>query len=274
MKSAGNSDFSAPKNGGLSPQCQLCVRSVTVHGKGDREGTPPRAGNCCKRWLKAAARALALLLVLPLLLLYRLQSALFGPDRALESASQLLSLLPGITGQYLRRAFLQQVLAHCHSSVLVEFGTLFSQCGAVLEENVYVGPRCLLGLVHLERDVLLAGHVLIPSGGHTHAFEDPSRPIREQGGERRLVRVGAGSWIGAGAIVLADVGRGCVVGAGAVVTRPLPDFAVAAGVPARVLRFRTAPSPSADSNQSADPALSAVPPPDPASCPAPLPDQE
>ncbi|MCX8140254.1 MAG: acyltransferase [Gemmataceae bacterium] len=245
-----------------------------MHGKGDRDGTPPRAGNPLKRWLKAAARALALILVLPLLLLYRLQSGLFGPDRALESASQLLSLLPGITGQYLRRAFLQQVLAHCHSSVLVEFGTLFSQCGAVLEENVYVGPRCLLGLVHLERDVLLAGHVLIPSGGHTHAFEDPSRPIREQGGERRLVRVGAGSWIGAGAIVLADVGRGCVVGAGAVVTRPLPDFAVAAGVPARVLRFRTAPSPSADSNQSADPALSAVPPPDPPSCPAPLPDQE
>jgi serine acetyltransferase len=90
------------------------------------------------------------------------------------------------------------------------------------------------------------------------------------------VRIGAGSWIGAGAIILADVGRGCVVGAGAVVTRPLPDFAVAVGVPARVLRFRTPPSPPGDSSQSADPARSAVPPPQdlPLSASAPLPDQE
>lgn len=260
-----------------------------MHGKGDRDGTLLRAGSHLKRWLKAVARAAAWLLVLPLLLLYRLQSVFFGPDRALESASQLLSLLPGITGQYLRRAFLQQVLAHCHSTVLVEFGTLFSQCAAVLEENVYVGPRCLLGLVHLERDVLLAGHVLIPSGGHTHFFADPHRPIREQGGERRQVRIGAGSWIGAGAIILADVGRGCVVGAGAVVTRPLPDFAVAAGVPARVLRFRPSlPLSSSQAGEGEREGVESGPPPAPPpsppcplsplpevpSLPAPAPDQE
>lgn len=194
-----------------------------------------------ERWknrAKSLARAIAAVAVSPLLLLYRLQARLIGPDRALECASQWLSLLPGLSGQYLRRAFLRRVLAGCHPTALVEFGTLFSQCGAVLEENVYVGPRCLLGLVHLERDVLLAGHVQIPSGGKTHHFEDPDRPIREQGGERRRVRIGAGSWIGAGAIILADVGRGCVVGAGAVVTRPVPDYAVVTGVPARVLRFR------------------------------------
>ncbi|MDW8244052.1 MAG: acyltransferase [Thermogemmata sp.] len=194
-----------------------------------------------KEGLKCLGRILVRLVIAPVVLLYYLQARLVGPDRALESASQWLSLLPGISGQYLRRGFLQQVLAHCHATAVVEFGTLFSQCGAVLEENVYVGPRCLLGLVHLERDVLLAGHVIVPSGGRTHYFDDPSRPIREQGGERRQVRIGAGSWIGAGAIILADVGRGCVVGAGAVVTRPLPDYAVAVGVPARIVRFRQPP---------------------------------
>jgi acetyltransferase-like isoleucine patch superfamily enzyme len=181
----------------------------------------------------------AQVVVLPMLLLYRLQAWLIGADRALEAASQWLSLLPGLSGQYVRRAFLQWVLAQCHPTVVVEFGTLFSQCGAILEENVYVGPRCLLGWVHLEPDVLLAGHVQIPSGGQTHYFHDPQRPIREQGGQRRQIRVGAGSWIGAGAIILADVGRGCVIGAGAVVTRPIPDYAVAVGVPARVVRFRS-----------------------------------
>lgn len=199
---------------------------------------PPPKPSPAKEVVKTAARLAALVAALPLLLCYRASAALVGRNRALESASQLLSLFPGITGQYLRRAFLQRVLARCHRSALVEFGTLFSQAGTVLDENVYVGPRCQLGLVHLERDVLLAANVQIPSGGKTHYFDDPDRPIREQGGERTMVTVGAGAWIGTGAIVLADVGRGTVVAAGAVVTKPLPDNVIAAGVPARVIRHR------------------------------------
>jgi acetyltransferase-like isoleucine patch superfamily enzyme len=204
---------------------------TTVH-------VPPARPSPAKEAAKALARFVALLAVLPVLVCFRLNSLVVGRNRALESASQLLSLAPGITGQYLRRAFLQRVLAHCHHTTLVEFGTLFSQCGAMLDENVYVGPRCQLGLVHLERDVLLAANVQIPSGGKTHYFDDPEKPIREQGGERRMVTIGAGAWIGTGAIVLADVGKGTVVAAGAVVTKPLPDNVIAAGVPAKVIRHR------------------------------------
>ncbi len=191
-----------------------------------------------KEAAKAVVRALALLAVVPVLVCYWVNARVVGPNRALESASQLLSLLPGITGQYLRRAFLQRVLLRCHHTTLVEFGTLFSQAGAILDEHVYVGPRCQLGRVHLERDVLLAANVQIPSGGNTHYFDDPDRPIREQGGERSRVTIGAGAWIGTGAIVLADVGPGSVVAAGAVVTKPLPANVIAAGVPARVIRAR------------------------------------
>ncbi len=193
-----------------------------------------------RAFAKSVARFAALVAVLPVLVTYRVSSLALGPNKALEGASQLLSLLPGLPGQYLRRAFLQRTLAGCHPSALVEFGTLFSQAGARLDANVYVGPRCSLGLVHLEKDVLLAGNVHIPSGGKTHAFDDPGRPIREQGGERRLVTVGEGAWVGTSAVVLADVGKGTVVAAGSVVTKPLPDFVIAAGVPARVLRPRFA----------------------------------
>ena len=191
-----------------------------------------------KSFAKSAARLAALVAVSPVLLVFWLNAALFGRNRALESASQLLSLLPGVSGQYLRRAFLQQALASCHHSALVEFGTIFSQAGAVLGENVYVGPRCVLGLVHLERDVLLAAGVQVPSGGNTHYFDDASKPIREQGGERKVVTIGAGAWVGSGAIVLADVGKGTIVAAGAVVTKPLPDNVIAGGVPAKVIRPR------------------------------------
>jgi len=199
---------------------------------------PPTHPSPAREAAKAAARFAALVAVFPVLVCFWLNALLVGRNRALESASQLLSLAPDITGQYLRRAFLQRMLTRCHPSALVEFGTLFSQAGAMLDENVYVGPRCQLGLVHLERDVLLAANVQIPSGGKTHYFDDPTKPIREQGGERTLVTVGAGAWIGTGAIVLADVGAGTVVAAGAVVTKPLPDSVIAAGVPARVIRHR------------------------------------
>ena len=203
---------------------------------------PPSAGSSrVKDAVKATLRFVALLAVLPVLVVFWLNVLLIGRNRAVASATQLLALAPGITGQYLRRAFLQRALARCHHSALVEFGTIFSQSGAVLDENVYVGPWCVLGLVHLERDVLLASGVQVPSGGKTHHFDDPTRPIREQGGERSVVRIGAGAWVGAGAIVLADVGAGTVVAAGAVVTKPLPAHVIAAGVPAKVIRNRFDP---------------------------------
>jgi acetyltransferase-like isoleucine patch superfamily enzyme len=94
-------------------------------------------------------------------------------------------------------------------------------------------------LVHIEQDVLIGSGVHITSGRDTHGTDDVTRPIREQEGRAELVRIGAGSWIGSGAIVMADVGTNCVIGAGAVVTKPIPDAVVAAGVPAGVIRPRT-----------------------------------
>ncbi len=191
-----------------------------------------------KSSVKAILHAAATVSILPALALYWLSAAIVGKNRALEGSSQSLALLPGLPGIFLRRAFLARVLARCHPSAEIGFGTLFSQTGAILDENVYVGPCCHLGWVHLERDVLLAAGVHIPSGGQTHAFDDPTVPIREQGGERTLVTIGVGAWIGSNAVILADVGKGSVVGAGSVVTKPLPDNVIAAGVPARVIRPR------------------------------------
>ena len=54
-----------------------------------------------------------------------------------------------------------------------------------------------------------------------------------------LVRIGAGSWVGSGAIIMANVGPECIIGAGSVVTRDVPARVLAAGVPARVIRSRT-----------------------------------
>jgi acetyltransferase-like isoleucine patch superfamily enzyme len=129
-------------------------------------------------------------------------------------------------------------LDHCDRSVTIEFATIFSRHDARLDENVYIGPGCHLGSVHLERDVLIAAGVHIPSGPHTHGTDDLTRPIREQPGALRTVRIGKGSWIGSAAIVMADVGPDSIVAAGAVVTTAIPGGVVAGGVPARILKRR------------------------------------
>jgi acetyltransferase-like isoleucine patch superfamily enzyme len=191
-----------------------------------------------KTALKLVAHTVAIVLVSPLLGVYSVGSLVLGKDRALEGASQTLALLPGISGMFLRRAFLGVVLARCHRSSEICFGTLFSQVDAIIDENVYVGPRCHLGWVHLERDVLIAAGVHIPSGAQTHHFDDPRTPIRQLGGARSMVTIGAGAWVGSAAVVMADVGRGSIIAAGSVVTKPVPENVIAGGVPAKVIRGR------------------------------------
>jgi len=197
-------------------------------------------GETIHRALKRVALGMATMLVAPAVASYSIRARLLGRDRALEGSTQALALIPGLAGQYFRRAFLMRVLAACHSSATVEFGTIFSRVDARIGENAYIGPRCHLGLVEIERDTLLAAGVHVPSGPHTHGTALGS-PFREQPGERRCVRIGAGAWIGSGAVVMANVGRGAVVGAGAVLTRPIPDRVLAVGVPAQVVRDLTAP---------------------------------
>lgn len=195
--------------------------------------------------MKALARGLATLIVQPLVWSFAVRSRVIGRDRAFQATSEALSLLPGLPGQYLRRAFLASTSAGCGDDAVVGFGAVFSSPLVKLDANAYVGPHCDVGWAHIERDVLVAAGVHIPSGPHTHGTSRLDVAIREQPGTPVCVHVREGAWIGNGAIVLADVGRHAIVAAGAVVATPVPDFAVVAGVPARVVRDRrTAPETS------------------------------
>jgi acetyltransferase-like isoleucine patch superfamily enzyme len=191
-----------------------------------------------KHTLKAIADALALLLVLPAALLYALAALVVGKQRAFPGWSQFFSLLPGTTGVYLRRAFYWFTLRHCGPGSWIGFGTVFSHPTAAVGRNVYVGLHCCLGDITLEDDVLLGSNVSIMNGGRQHGIDRLDIPIREQPGDWVAITIGRDTWIGDRAIVLASVGKHCVVGAGSVVTKPLPDYAIAVGSPARVVRYR------------------------------------
>lgn len=110
---------------------------------------------------------------------------------------------------------------------------------------VKIGDRCLIGRdssivghysIVIEDDVWTGPRVYITD--QNHGYEDVTRPISVQSQPERPVVIGAGSWIGTGAVVLpgATIGRHCTIGANAVVTGNIPDHSVAVGVPARVIR--------------------------------------
>lgn len=192
--------------------------------------------------IKAGVRAAATLAIIPALCSFHVRKRILGADRALMGSTQALALIPGLTGQYLRWAFLARVLASCAPSVTIEWGTIFADVDTRIEDHVYIGPNCHIGLAHIEREVLIGACVHVPSGGMSHGLADPNRPLRDQAGERRCVRIGANSWIGSGAVVMADVGPSTIIGAGAVVTAPMPGLVVAAGVPARIVKHRPSPA--------------------------------
>jgi acetyltransferase-like isoleucine patch superfamily enzyme len=190
---------------------------------------------------KAVADAVATVLVLPAFAGYRFGALLLGREKAFPGWSQAFSLIPGLTGVFLRRAFYRLVLSHCGAHACLSFGTVFSHPTAAVGRAAYVGLYCCLGDVTLGDDVVIASQVSVMNGSGQHGIERLDVPIREQPGTWRHITVGCDTWVGERAVILADVGRHCVIGAGAVVTEPVPDYAVAVGVPARVVRFRNVP---------------------------------
>jgi acetyltransferase-like isoleucine patch superfamily enzyme len=123
-------------------------------------------------------------------------------------------------------------------------GVILHPYGGSIETgiDVYLGPGTVVyghGGVFIGKDTLISMHCRILSSEHT--LTPPGRIIRSTGDLAKPTRIGADIWLGAGVTVLGGVtiGDGCVIGAGAVVSKDLPPYSVAMGVPA-VVRGRRA----------------------------------
>jgi acetyltransferase-like isoleucine patch superfamily enzyme len=182
-----------------------------------------------------------------------LESYFFGTEKVFPGWSQAFSLVPGLPGIYLRRGFYRLVLPQCERDACICFGTVFSHPTARIGQKVYVGLFCIVGDVTLEDDVIVASRVSIANGPAQHGIDRLDIPVREQPGEYPRVTIGRDTWLGEGSVVLVDVGRHCVIGASALVTRPIPDYSIAIGVPAKVVSSRLPPG--LDEAQATEPAI-------------------
>lgn len=136
-----------------------------------------------------------------------------------------------------------------HFSLIGPHATL--SAGFVPEEDLGPDPIVRIGSgVILGRGSHVVGHQSIDIGDdvyigpnayitdQNHGYADPAVPIGKQEPVNDPVSIGAGSWLGHGAIVLpgAHIGRNVVVAAGSVIRGRVPDHCVVAGVPARIIR--------------------------------------
>lgn len=129
-----------------------------------------------------------------------------------------------VIGSYSFVSTMPQAHLHIGARVLVNS---FNVIGA--------GERVLIG-----DDCIFAAYVQITDS--SHRFEHIEDSPRHDPGFSKAVAIGRGVWLGSGVKVLmgVQIGEGVVVGAGAVVNRSLPAMGVAVGMPAKVVRIRTA----------------------------------
>ncbi|MCR4405508.1 MAG: acyltransferase [Anaerolineae bacterium] len=109
--------------------------------------------------------------------------------------------------------------------------------------NTYIQAGCILNAfvasINIGANCMIAQHCAFMP--YQHSFTDPGRPMREQPlTSRGDIVLEDDVWLGVNVCVLdgVTIGQGAIVGAGAVVTKDIPPYAIAGGVPARVIRFR------------------------------------
>ena len=119
--------------------------------------------------------------------------------------------------------------------------TYVGDCTIEIGNSSVIGAfTCIHGPGHIKigESCLIASHVGIYA--NNHVFSDPTRKIIDQGTTRKGIVIEDDCWLGTSVTVLdgVTIGRGSVIGAGAVVTKDIPPYSIAVGVPAKVVSSR------------------------------------
>ncbi|GGC71389.1 acetyltransferase [Pedobacter quisquiliarum] len=123
-------------------------------------------------------------------------------------------------------------------SIIEDFATINNGVGAVMiGQNTIIGIGCvIIGPVSVGNDVMLAQNIVV--SGLNHGYEDVNIATSKQAVTCKEIIIEDEVWIGANSVITAGVrlGRHCVIGAGSIVTKDVPEFSVAVGNPAKVIK--------------------------------------
>jgi len=139
-----------------------------------------------------------------------------------------------------RRILAKRIFRHCGDGVIFHHNVLFSK-----GSNISVGEHSLINryvMLDDRADINIGSFVMVAAGvtieTHTHPFDDFSLPIAYGGRSGLPVSVGDNSVLGYNSVLMAgvDIGYRCIIGANSVVTKNIPDYTVAGGVPAKPIK--------------------------------------
>jgi acetyltransferase-like isoleucine patch superfamily enzyme len=189
--------------------------------------------------LKRSIKWLFLVLALPLFGLFLAIRAVTRSDNSFASFSQLLSLVPGKAGVYLRAAFYRLACPDTSDEISVGFLTILSHRDTTIGWGVYIGQQCNIGMCRIGENTLIGSGVHILSGSRQHSFEDTDTPIQAQGGQFEKIAIGNDCWIGNASILMAAIADHSIVAAGSVLTKASSEpGSILAGNPAKAKRNR------------------------------------
>lgn len=152
------------------------------------------------------------------------------------------SILLGNNVSVLRGAVIEGNVSVGNETIIHDYSMAIAYGGFIkIGNNCTVNPFSILyghGGLTIGNGVRIAAHTVIVSSDHI--YSDVSKPIYQQGVIKLPIVIEDDVWIGSGAKILGGVtvGTGSVVGAGAVVTRDIPPYSIAVGVPAKVVKKR------------------------------------
>lgn len=168
-----------------------------------------------------------------------LGSQIGNPAAFFVSMSQLLSLIPGKIGIYLRASFYCLSCPNTSDDISIGFLTILSQRDTTIREGVYIGPQSNIGKCEVGAETLIGSGVHILSGSRQHSFNELDVSIRNQRGTYQKVIIGRDCWIGNNSVIMANISDHSVIAAGSVVVKDVVEIgAIMAGNPARKVGTR------------------------------------
>jgi virginiamycin A acetyltransferase len=189
-----------------------------------------------QRLFKTLFYGLELIIAIPLSIPFVLLGWIGILSDRFADASIFVSQIPLFLGEHIRYIYYKCTLKKVGRRVAFRFGSFCQQREAVIGSRVIIGYYCALGSVQIGDDVLMGGFVNVTSGRKQHRFDDSTKRINQQEGEKTTVVIGSDVWIGSNSIISADIGSRCVIGAGSVVIHPCDDHSIYAGNPAKLIR--------------------------------------
>ncbi|MFQ4145772.1 acyltransferase [Chlorogloeopsis sp. ULAP02] len=135
---------------------------------------------------------------------------------------------------------------HLADGVVIDYGVdirSLINTSIYIDQDTFIGPYVCMagpGNIKIGKNCLIASHTGIFA--NNHIYSDPTQSIESQGVTRQGIVIEDDCWLGSGVKVLdgVTIGKGCVIGANSVVTKDIPRFSIAVGVPARVIKSRKA----------------------------------